>query len=86
LRYDPDKDEEDDEKDEPKGKMAEHIALPFLEFIKSSFSIGNNYIKCLLDTAKETLDFSKNTYDDLSFEQIQIVLTKYIGIENKIRS
>jgi hypothetical protein len=85
LQFDPDKEEEEDEKNEPKGKMAEQIRLPFFEFIKSSFSIGNKYIKSALDTpeAKVLCEQLKDTYDETSIDQIESVLIKHNNTTSK---
>ena len=64
--------------------MAEQIKLDFLEFIKSSFSLGNKYIKCPLDIVKDQIKFFEINFDQLTVEHIQTSLLKHADINSKI--
>jgi hypothetical protein len=63
--------------------MAEQIKLDFLEFIKSSFSLGNKYIKCPLDIVKDQIKFFEINFDQLTVEHIQSTLLKHANVNSK---
>jgi hypothetical protein len=64
--------------------MAEQIKLDFLEFFKSSFTLGNKYIKCPLDIVKDRIKFFEINFDQLTVEHIQSTLLKHANVNNKI--
>jgi len=52
------------------------------EFIKSSFSIGNKYIKCPLDTVADKLKAIENKYDELNIDHLGAAFLKHVDIQS----